>query len=273
MVSETVVAQTRPKQTPRRARQLLAVVLLLLAWQGSVWAIYGGTTEGRLLPGPLDVLRTFSELLGSGELLRHTELSLLRVLTGLAVAIGLAIPLGLLIGWFPIARDMGEILIELFRPIPPLAWIPLAVLWFGLSPASAIFIIVIGAFFPTLVSTVAGVRGIDRGFLEAAYTLGATWSIDLFRKVVVPAALPSILTGVRISAGLAWMSVVAAEMIAIDSGLGYMILNARQLFRPDVVLVGMIMIGLVGFTMDRLLLGLESMVLRWRRTGRAETSG
>lgn len=197
----------------------------------------------------------------------------MRVLSGLAIAIGIGIPLGLLIGWFPAARDMGEIIIELFRPIPPLAWIPLAVLWFGLSPASAIFIIVIGALFPTLISTIAGVRNVERGYLEAAYTLGANRSFDLFRKVVIPAALPSILTGVRISAGLAWMSVVAAEMIAIDSGLGYMILDARQLFRPDVVVSGMIVIGLVGFGMDRILYYGENLVLRWRRTGRAETGG
>jgi ABC-type nitrate/sulfonate/bicarbonate transport system permease component len=271
MVSDIVAAHDRPRQTPRWVRQIVAVLLLLLVWQVSVWAVYGGTTDGRLLPSPFDVMATFSDLLISGELPRHAALSLLRILTGLAVAIGIAIPLGLLIGWFPVARDMGEILIELFRPIPPLAWIPLAVLWFGLRPASAIFIIVIGAFFPTLISTVAGVRGVERGFLEAAYTLGANRSIDLFRKVVVPAALPSILTGVRISAGLAWMSVVAAEMIAIDSGLGYMILDARQLFRPDVVMSGMVMIGVIGFGMDRLLLNLERVVLRWRRTGRAET--
>jgi ABC-type nitrate/sulfonate/bicarbonate transport system permease component len=112
---------------------------------------------------------------------------------------------------------------------------------------------------------------VERGFLEAAHTLGANRSVDLFRKVVFPAALPSIFTGVRISAGLAWMSVVAAEMIAIDSGLGYMILNARQLFRPDIVVSGMVMIGLIGFAMDRLLLSLERVALRWRRTGRAET--
>jgi ABC-type nitrate/sulfonate/bicarbonate transport system permease component len=266
-------AATRQWHSARWKRQILAVLLLLLAWQSSVWMIYGSSAEGRLLPSPLQVLATFRDLIASGELLRHTALSMLRVLTGLAIAISLAIPLGLLIGWFPTARDMGEIIIELFRPIPPLAWIPLAVLWFGLRPTSAIFIIVIGAFFPTLISTIAGVRGVERGYLEAAYTLGANRSFDLCRKVVIPAALPSILTGVRISAGLAWMSVVAAEMIAIDSGLGYMILDARQLFRPDVVISGMVAIGMIGFGMDRLLFYFENLVLRWRRTGRAETAG
>lgn len=256
----------------RGMRQLAAIALLLLVWQGAVWLIYGDSSEGKLLPSPLEVIDAFKELLGSGALIRHTALSLLRVLVGLTVAISFAIPIGLLIGWFPVCRDMGEIIIEIFRPIPHLAWIPLAVLWFGLRPASAIFIIVIGAFFPTLVNTVAGVRGVDRGLLEAAYTLGANRSIDLFRKVVFPAALPSILTGVRISAGLAWMSVVAAEMIAIDSGLGYMILDARQLFRPDIVVTGMAVIGLVGFTMDRLMFKAEGIVLRWRRTGRTEVT-
>jgi ABC-type nitrate/sulfonate/bicarbonate transport system permease component len=270
MATGIALAEQRSRQTPRWLRQVLAVLLLLIVWQGAVWLLYGSEAEGRLLPSPVDVVVTFSDLLTSGELWRHTSVSLLRVLTGLAIAIAIAIPLGLVIGWFPVACDMGEILVELFRPIPPLAWIPLAVLWFGLRPASAIFIIVIGAFFPTLISTVAGVRGVERGYLEAAYTLGANRSIDLFRKVVLPAALPAIFTGVRISAGLAWMSVVAAEMIAIDSGLGFMILNARQLFRPDIVVVGMVMIGLIGFAMDRILLSLERVVLRWRRTGRAE---
>ena len=254
----------------RLKRQLIAVVLFLLLWQLAVWVIYRGSSEGHLLPAPLEVLAAAKDLLLSGELLRHTTQSLLRVTTGLLIAVALAVPLGLLIGWFPVARDMGEILIDTFRPIPPLAWIPLAVLWFGLSPASAIFIIVIGGFFPTLVATVAGVRGVDRGLLEAAYTLGSVSSFDLFRRVVLPAALPSIMTGIRISAGLAWMSVVAAEMIAIDSGLGYMILNARQIFRPDVVVTGMAVIGLIGYAMDRFLFWCETKIFAWRRTGRAE---
>jgi NitT/TauT family transport system permease protein len=254
----------------RGVRQIAAVVLLLLTWQTVVWLIYGSSSEGKLLPSPLEVLQAFKDLLSSGELVRNTALSLLRVLSGLAIAISLAIPIGLFIGWFPLARDMGEIIVEIFRPIPPIAWIPLAVLWFGLRPSSAEFIIVIGAFFPTLLNTVAGVRGVERGLLEAAYTLGANRSSDLFRKVVFPAALPSILTGIRISAGLAWMSVVAAEMIAVDSGLGYMILDARQIFRPDIVVTGMAVIGLVGFAMDRLMFRAETMLLRWRRTGRTE---
>ena len=265
-------ANRRPWHSTRWVRQVLAVVLFLAVWQASVYWLYGNDTEAHLLPSPIEVLKTSREMLASGELLRHTLLSLVRVLTGLAVAVCIAIPLGLAIGWFRVAGDMGEIIIEIFRPIPPLAWIPLAVLWFGLRPSAAIFIITIGAVFPTLISTLAGVRGIERGYLEAAFTLGANRSIDIFRKVVLPAALPSILTGVRISAGLAWMSVVAAEMIAIDSGLGYMILNARQIFRPDIVVVGMVMIGLIGFGMDRLLFWGERFVLRWRRTGRASGS-
>lgn len=254
----------------RTRRQLLAIVLFLALWQAVVSFLYGSSTQGRLLPGPMEVLAAAKELVMSGELFRHAFQSLLRVVSGLAIAVCLAVPLGLLIGWFPLARDMGEVIIDTFRPIPPLAWIPLAVLWFGLSPASAVFIIIIGGFFPTLVSTVAGVRSVDRGLLEAAYTLGAIGSLDLFRRVVFPAALPSIVTGIRISAGLAWMSVVAAEMIAIDSGLGYMILNARQIFRPDVVVTGMAVIGLIGFGMDRLLFLCETHIFRWRRAGRAE---
>jgi len=256
----------------RLRRQIVAVALFLVVWQGAVWLLYRGSSEGHLLPSPIEVLAAAKDLIASGELARHTAQSLLRVLIGLVIAVGLAVPLGLLIGWFPVARDMGEVLIDTFRPIPPLAWIPLAVLWFGLSPASAIFIIVIGGFFPTLVATVAGVRSVDRGLLEAAYTLGSLSSLDLFRRIVLPAALPSIMTGVRISAGLAWMSVVAAEMIAIDSGLGYMILNARQIFRPDVVVTGMAVIGVIGYAMDRFLFWVEGRLFSWRRAGRAEAA-
>lgn len=253
-----------------RLRRVAAVALFLLLWEGVLLVLYHGQDVAVLLPRPVHVFRAMGELLITGELIRHTLDSLLRVLGGFSMAVAAAIPLGLLIGWSWLARDMGEAIIEMFRPIPPLAWIPLAVLWFGLGGKAAVFIIFIGAFFPTLVSTVAGVRGVERGLLEAAYTLGANRSVDLFRKVVFPAALPSIFTGIRISVGLAWMSVVAAEMVAIDTGLGYLIMDARRLFRPDVVMVGMIAIGVVGFAMDRVARKSEAWALRWRRTGREE---
>jgi ABC-type nitrate/sulfonate/bicarbonate transport system permease component len=251
----------------RRLLRVAAVLLFLLVWEGVVRILYGGQDVAVLLPGPVQVFRTMGELLVTGELIHHTVDSLLRVLAGYWIAVAVAVPLGFVIGWWWLASDMGEIIIEMFRPVPPLAWIPLAVLWFGLGSKAAIFIIFIGAFFPTLVATVAGVRSVERGLLEAAYTLGATRSIDIFRKVILLAALPSIFTGLRISVGLSWMGVVAAEMVAIDNGLGYLIMDARRMFRPDVVVVGMIAIGVVGVTMDLVARKSEGWALRWRRTG------
>ncbi|MGH9651549.1 MAG: ABC transporter permease, partial [Terriglobales bacterium] len=201
LIGEEARAVLMPWLRDRRLRRLVAILLFLLVWEGTVRLLYGTQDTAVLLPPPVQVFRAMSELLVTGELIRHTLDSLLRVLAGFSIAVAVAVPLGFLIGWSWLARDMGEVIIELFRPVPPLAWIPLAVLWFGLEGKAAIFIIFIGAFFPTLVATVAGVRGVERGLLEAAYTLGANRGVDIFRKVVLPAALPSIFTGIRISVG------------------------------------------------------------------------
>jgi ABC-type nitrate/sulfonate/bicarbonate transport system permease component len=256
----------------RMLRRALVLVLLLVVWEVGVRAGVFGERMELLLPPPSTVVSTGWDLLRDGTLGTAAGQSLLRVVTGVLVAVLIAIPIGGMIGWSRLGEDVFDPLMEMLRPIPPIAWIPLAILWFGLTPSAAVFIIVVGGFFPTLVSTAAGVRGVERGMIEAAQTLGARGQLAILRKVVVPAATPSIITGVRVSFGIGWMSVVAAEMLAVDSGLGYMILDARQIFRPDIVIVGMVAIGLIGFAMDRGLRHLEARTLRWRRTGRG-TSG
>jgi NitT/TauT family transport system permease protein len=252
----------------RMVRRLLVLVFLLVVWEVGVRAGLFGDRMELLLPPPSTVVGTAWDLLRDGTLGTAAGQSLLRVVTGVLVAVLVAIPVGGLIGWSALGEDVFDPVLEMLRPIPPIAWIPLAILWFGLTPSAAVFIIVVGGFFPTLLNTAAGVRGVERGMIEAAQTLGARGQLAVLRKVVVPAATPSIITGIRVSFGIGWMSVVAAEMLAVNSGLGYMILDARQIFRPDIVIVGMVAIGLIGFLMDRGLRLFEARVLRWRHTGR-----
>lgn len=236
-------------------------------WGITHWDLLGGTFSV-MLPGPPAVATAGWQLLLDGSLLNASFQSISRVLVGCLVAISLAVPLGVAIGWFSLMEDILDPVLHILRPIPPIAWIPLAILWFGLSPMSAIFIITVGAFFPSLVNTTSGIRGVDRGYIEAARTLGARTQFSILRKVALPAAMPSVLTGIRISFGIGWMAVVAGEMLAVDNGLGWMILNARRIFRPDIVIVGMMAIGSIGFIMDAGLRRLEAQLLRWRPSNR-----
>jgi NitT/TauT family transport system permease protein len=183
---------------------------------------------------------------------------------GFAIGAGLALPLGLLMGAWPRVHELMNPVVQLVRPIPPIAFIPLAILWFGLGDPPAFFLIALGAFFPVLVNTVAGVRSVDAIYLRAARNLGAgEWT--LFWRVIVPAAMPYILAGVRIGIGVAFIVVIVAEMIAVNSGLGYRILEAREYFWSDKVIAGMISIGLAGLGIDVLMNRLNAWLLRWHR--------
>jgi ABC-type nitrate/sulfonate/bicarbonate transport system permease component len=176
-----------------------------------------------------------------------------------------AVPLGILMGWSRRVRDWIEPLVEILRPIPPLAWIPIAILWFGIGIRSAAFIIFLGAFFPVLLNTVSGVRSIDPLLIEAAQMLNAGRRF-IFLKVLLPGSVPSILTGMRIGIGIGWMSLVAAEFTGVRQGygLGYMIMTARDIQRPDEILAGMLVIGLIGLGIDGGLRLAERRLVRWR---------
>jgi NitT/TauT family transport system permease protein len=222
------------------------------------------------LPPPTHVLGGLVDLLSRGlppgsHLLGHCVASLRRVLGGVAAALAAGIPLGLLMGRSWRLRLLVNPFVELLRPIPPLAWVPLAILWLGIGDGSAVFIIFLGAFFPILLNTVAGVRSIERGVIEAALILGAT-KRDLFLKVLAPGALAATITGVRIAVGVGWMTVVAAEFTGVKSGygLGYMIMTARDIQRADQIVAGMLVIGLIGFAMDALIRAAERRLLHWR---------
>lgn len=260
--SRTANVPATPERTfnGRWLRLLVLPALLITVWQ--IVAELGLYNQ-ILLPPPSRVLKSAIALIASGELFRHFVDSLQRIAFALLIAMTTAIPLGVLMGRYRPFEDLMDGVLNLLRPIPPLAWIPLAILWFGLGEQSVVFITLISAFFAILINTIAGVRAVDKSLARAALTLGASQS-DLIKDVIFPAALPQIFTGIRITLGVSWMSIVAAELIASSSGLGYMINYYREVLRSDLILVGMLSIGIVGFSMDRGLLWLERKLLPWR---------
>ncbi len=224
-----------------------AVVAILIVWQLVIAAF---RPHDSLLPPPELAAREFWTLFASGELFVHAGTSLARVLSAWCITGAIAIPLGLAMGW---SRRMEKIIdpfVELFRPISPLAWIPLAILWFGIGEAGKVFVVCVATFFPTLLSTIAGVKRIDPVLIHAGQVLGCTDQASLFRKVILPAALPSIVVGMRISFGTGWAAIIAAELVAARSGLGYLIANGMEILRADKVLVGMAIIGVLGVCFD-----------------------
>jgi len=248
-----------------RKWRLISPLAALALWQLLSSAGLLGHT-----PSPAGVVTGIYQLTVTGlppgyGLPGHVLASLERVLAGFAAALVLAVPLGILMGWSPAFETALDPLVELVRPVPPLAWLPLAVTWFGIGLASAAFLIFLGAFFPIVLNTVAGVRSVDPHLVEAARTLGAGRRTILAR-VLVPGAMPSIITGLRIGIGIGWMTVIAAEMTGVKSGygLGYMIMTARDVANYSYVVAGIVVIGLVGFLMDRLVRMLEKRLLRWR---------
>jgi ABC-type nitrate/sulfonate/bicarbonate transport system permease component len=203
-----------------------------------------------LLPSPLLTAQTFVQLTLSGELPRGAAYSVCRVLVAWALSAAIAVPLGFAMGrWQRLERVLDPV-VELFRPISPLAWIPLAILWFGIDEGGKIFVIFIGTFFPILLNTIAGAKTIDPVLIRAGRVLGCTDDASLFRKVVLPAALPQVIVGLRISFGTGWAAIIAAELVAARSGLGYLISNGMEVLRSDFVLVGMVTIGIVGVLFD-----------------------
>ncbi|MBI4205859.1 MAG: ABC transporter permease [Betaproteobacteria bacterium] len=226
---------------------LLAAAAITAVWQAVV-VIFKPHVS--LLPPPWLAAQEFWTLLASGELLIHTGVSVGRVFTAWCLAGLIAIPLGLTMGRSHRLERVVDPVIELFRPISPLAWIPLAILWFGIGEAGKIFVVCVGTFFPTLLSTVAGVKRIDPLMIHAGQVLGCNDRLSLFRKVIFPAALPSIVVGLRISFGTGWAAIIAAELVAARSGLGYLIANGMEILRADKVLVGMAMIGVLGVCFD-----------------------
>jgi NitT/TauT family transport system permease protein len=242
--------------------QVSGIVFVLIIWE-LVTAVLG-IFKWFVLPPPTDVLMTMIGMLSSGELFMHAEWSLLRVLLGFLVAAAVAVPLGVAMGWFKSINYIVNPIVEILRPIPPIAWIGLALLWFGIGLSSAIFLVFIGAFFPILLNTIDGVKSVEKRLIEVAYTFGAT-DREVLTKVVLPAASPVIFTGMRVGMGIGWMCVVAAEMIAVRYGLGNLILEASNLLQTDRVMVGMITIGILGLAINFLFEWAGSWLFKWQQ--------
>lgn len=239
---------------------LALAIVLLTAWQA---LFHFGYIKPILLPPPSQVLQTFWGLLRSGELPRHVAISGLRVLEGFGIAAVLGLVLGVAIGLSRTLDRLTDLLIQVVKPIPPIAWIPLAILWFGIGEKSKVYIIFLGAFFPIIINTIDGIRQTDHKLVEVARIL-AVPRVRFVRQVVLPGALPTIMTGLRVGLMVAWMCVVAAELIAASSGVGYLIMDARQLSQSDVVLVGMMTIGVIGKLMDSAIRRIEARLIGWR---------
>jgi NitT/TauT family transport system permease protein len=275
-ITPTLAAAPAPTGTAapkgRRLRELVIAlafpVVVLVAWH---FATYG--RKYSLVPPPSEVAKELYDLAFggiyddaySGTLYVHLIASMSRVYGGFALAFAVALPLGLMIGRIPIIRKLLDPTLQVLRPIPVTAWLPLAMILFGLGPRSAFFLVCLGAFYPILINTIFGVRSVDPRLFEAASMLGCESTAQFFR-VVLPAALPAIFTGVRLGLGFAWVVIVVGEMTGVQTGLGAIIMEARQLSRTEIVISGMIVIGIAGFISDQLVVLLGKRLLRWSPT-------
>ena len=253
---------------PRLKAIMLALVVplaLLLGWH---LAVKAGMT--RLIPSPADVAEYMVDFAVGGiwddafsaTLHIHLFASMTRVYGGFALAALVAVPLGLLIGRNEKVRALLDPFLQLMRPIPVTAWLPLSMILFGLGPRSAFFLVFLGAFYPILLNTVFGVRSVEKRLFEAASMLGCSSTAQFFR-VVLPASLPSIFTGLRLGLGLAWFVIVVGEMTGVPQGLGAVIMDGRTLSRTELVICGMIVIGIAGFISDRIIVAIMNRLLRW----------
>jgi len=202
-----------------------------------------------ILPSPLDVCEAAYSVIVDGRLLKNTIDTLIKVFLGIFLASVVAIPLGIVLGWSETLESFCSLVISILRPVPPIAWIPFAILWFGIGISSAVFVIFLGCVFSVLVYTIDGVRRTDKVLIEAARTLGANnW--DVLTKIILPSALPYIVSGLKVGVSIGLMCTISAEMIASSSGLGYMILTASNLFDPGTTVVGILIIGIIGIAFD-----------------------
>lgn len=258
----------------RGVRQAAIAVLLPLAviilWQA---AGHGGSLFGGVLPTPDRVWKAwvvwaFGPSGGfnaySGTWLSNLVFSAERVVKGFACAILVGVPVGVMIGWNRVVSGAFDPTVQLLRPIPITAWLPFSIAIFGIQDVGAIFLIALGAFYPIVVNSAQGARDVERNLIRAALMMGASrWTV--LRRVVLPASLPAIFTGLRIGLGIAWTAVIVAEMIAVKSGLGYVLWDAYYVGRMDVVIADMISIGVLGLVSDRIIILIEGWVLTWRR--------
>jgi sulfonate transport system permease protein len=250
-----------PKLPLRRAATPL---LLLLVWQAASGL---GWVPARIIPAPLSVLAAARDLLLSGALVHHLAVSLLRVTVGLAIAIVTGTALALVAGLSRLGEDLVDPPLQMARTLPFLALVPLFILWFGIGETPKVALVVLGATFPIYLNLFAGIRGADPKLVEVAATLGLSRA-GLIRHVILPAALPNFLTGLRYAIGIAWLSLVVGEQINADSGIGYLMMDARDFLRTDIIMVGLAVYALLGLASDQAVRALERTALAWRPAAR-----
>ncbi len=239
-----------------RLTALSGLLLFVLLWQAVVSL---GIWPEHLLPSPLSTVKAIAELHTDGTLWPYIGISLYRFATGYLLAAALAIPLGLLLGWFTRALRMANPVLQMLRPISPTAWFPFIVLWFGIGDAPAIAIITIAAFFPILFSTISAIGRIDPTYLRVADNYGLS-RLQFFVKIAIPAAFPSIMVGLHLAIGTAWIFLVSGEMVGAQAGLGYLIVDARNNLRTDMVMAGIVLIGFIGWLLDVSMHRLENFI-------------
>jgi sulfonate transport system permease protein len=247
------------KSVSRRVLPWIVPVLILIAWE---YAARSGALSSRVLPEPLAVVRAAWQLLLTGQLWDNLKVSAGRAFAGLLVGGGLGLALGFLTGLSRRAEVALDTTLQMLRNIPPLALIPLIILWFGIDEGAKLFLVAFGVFFPLYLNTFHGIRTVDRGLIEMARSYGLSgWR--LYREVILPGALPSIVVGLRYALGLMWVLLIVAETISASSGIGYMTMNAREFLQTDVMLVGILMYALLGKLADVAARRLERVCLRW----------
>jgi sulfonate transport system permease protein len=245
-----VVAQVVPWLVP---------FAVLVAWE---LAARNGGLSSRVLPEPLAVLKAAWSLVESGDMWANVKVSTWRAVTGFTVGGGIGFVLGLATGLFKPAEVALDSTIQMIRNIPALAMIPLVILWFGIGEEAKLFLVALGVFFPVYVNTFHGIRSVDANLVEMARSYGLS-GFALYREVILPGALPSILVGVRFALGLMWVMLIVAETISAQSGIGYMTMNAREFLQTDVVVVGILLYALLGKLADMLAKAIERVTLRW----------
>jgi len=246
----------------RKAETWLPWALPLAIVAGWQLASVAGWLSTRVLPEPWAVLKAFWTLAASGEMAQHVATSTGRAFSGFALGGGLALALGLLTGSLRWAETLLDSTLQMVRNVPPLALIPLVILWFGIDEGAKLFLVSLGVFFPIYLNTFHGIRGVDPGLIEMARSYGLSgWA--LYRQVILPGALPQILVGVRFSLGFMWVILIVAETISAQAGIGYMTMNAREFLQTDIVLVGILLYALLGKAADLAAKGLERWWLRW----------
>ncbi|WP_419819815.1 aliphatic sulfonate ABC transporter permease SsuC [Acinetobacter sp.] len=247
------------KQIGQRLLPWFVPILLIVIWQ---IASKTGLLESRVLPAPTAVVSAFWTLLVSGELWQHVKVSAGRALLGLFVGGGLGLFLGLLNGSSKVASNLLDTTLQMIRNIPALALIPLVILWFGIDESAKLFLVAVGVFFPIYINTYHGIRSVDPQLIEMGKSYGLSrW--QLYKEIILPGAMPSILVGLRFSLGLVWVLLIVAETISAQSGIGYMTMNAREFLQTDIVLVGILLYALLGKLADVFAQFLEKYLLRW----------